>query len=142
MFVGIRATKDRKIHIGKMFLMPGIFFTMFLAKLIQTWRIDIWLIFSTTLLVSFVACNFFLKQKQLKIQKSYVFVKGSYETLIITMTIFAMKYFFGYMKAVHGESKKYLIAEVIISGITSGFFANKAIQYIRLLDNSSYENEN
>jgi hypothetical protein len=60
-------------------------------------------------------------------------VKGSYETLIITMTIFAMKYYFGYMKAVHGELEKYLIAEISISGITSGFFANKAIRYVRLL---------
>jgi membrane protein CcdC involved in cytochrome C biogenesis len=133
MFVGIRATKDREIHIEKMFLMPCVFFTMFLAKLIQTWRIDIWLIFSATLLISFVVCNFFVKQEQLKIKKSHVFVKGSCETLVIVMIIFCVKYFFGYMKAVNGESEKYLIAEIIFSGITTSFFLNKVIRYARLI---------
>ncbi|MDR0631785.1 MAG: hypothetical protein LBF54_00865 [Holosporaceae bacterium] len=134
-FIGIRATKDREIRIGKIFLMPSIFFTMFFVKLIQTWRIDIWLIFFVTLLISFAIFHFFLKQEPMEIKKSHIFVKGSRETLAIVMAIFAVKYYFGYMKAVHGELEKYLVAEIIISGITSGFFANKVIQCLRLLHN-------
>jgi hypothetical protein len=33
------------------------------------------------------------------------------------------------MRAVNGESEKYLIAEIIVSGITTGFLLNKAVQY-------------
>jgi hypothetical protein len=36
------------------------------------------------------------------------------------------------MKAVNGESEEYLVAEIIISGITTGFLLNKVIRYASL----------
>jgi hypothetical protein len=37
------------------------------------------------------------------------------------------------MKAVNDELEKYLIAEIIISDITTGFFLNKVIRYGMLI---------
>jgi hypothetical protein len=133
MFVGIRATKDREIHIEKMFLMPCVFSALFISRLIKIGRLDIGLIFFVAMFTGFALSYFFLKKESLKIQKSYVFVKGSCETLIIVVIIFCVKYFFGYMKAVHSELEKYLIAEIIFSGITTGFFLNKIVRYARLI---------
>jgi membrane protein CcdC involved in cytochrome C biogenesis len=132
-FIGIRATKDRTVHIGKMFLMPSIFFALFLIKLIITQRLDICAIFFASLTVSLLISHFFVKHEQLKVRGRYVFVNGSCETLIVVMIIFIVKYCFGYMKAVNGEQEKYLIAEIIISGITTGFLVNKVIHYMRLI---------
>ncbi|MDR1235572.1 MAG: hypothetical protein LBJ96_01050 [Holosporaceae bacterium] len=87
-FIGIRATKDRTVHIGKIFLMPGIFFAQFLIKLIITWRLDICAIFFTALIVSLFISHFFVKHEQLKVRGKYVFVGGSCETLIVVMIIF------------------------------------------------------
>jgi membrane protein CcdC involved in cytochrome C biogenesis len=132
-FIGIKATKDRIMHVGKIFLMPSIFFALFLTRLIAIGRLDVCMIFSIAMFISLAFSYFFLKREPLKIEKSHVFVKGSYETLIVVMIIFIIKYYFGYMKAVNGELEKYLIAEIIISGITSGFLVNKAIHYARLI---------
>jgi hypothetical protein len=131
MIIGIRATKDHRTHIGKKLLMPGIFLALFVSRLTKIARLDICLIFLLAMLVSFAFSHFFLKKELLKVEKSRVFVKGSCETLVVVMIIFCIKYFFGYMKVVHGELEKYLIAEIIGSGITSGFFLNKAMQYIK-----------
>jgi hypothetical protein len=131
-FIGIRATKDRKVHIEKMFLMPGIFFMLFLIKLITIRRFDICMIFSVAMFIGLAFSYFSLKKESLKVEKSYVLVKGSCETLIVVMTIFCLKYFFGYMRAVNGELEKYLIAEIIISGIATGFLLNKIIRYAGL----------
>jgi membrane protein CcdC involved in cytochrome C biogenesis len=131
-FIGIRATKDRNVHIGKMFLMPSIFFALFLIRLIAIWRLDICAIFFTALTVALLLSHFFIKRKSPEIHGKYVFIKGSCETLIVVMIIFCIKYFFGYMKAVNSELEKYLIAEIIISGITTGFLLNKIIRYAGL----------
>jgi hypothetical protein len=112
--------------------MPGIFFVLFLIKLITIWRLDICIIFFIAMFAGLAFSYFFLKKESMKVEKSYVFIKGSYETLIVVMIIFCVKYFFGYMKAVNGESEKYLIAEIIVSGITTGFLLNKAIRYAGL----------
>ncbi|MDR2766033.1 MAG: hypothetical protein LBB63_01035 [Holosporaceae bacterium] len=114
-FIGIRATKDRKMHIGKMFFMPEFFFALFLARLVAIWRLDICMIFSVAMFIGLAFSYFFLKRESLKVEKSYVFIKGPCETLVVVMTIFCLKYFFGYMMAVNGELEKYLIAEIIIS---------------------------
>jgi hypothetical protein len=135
-FIGVRATKDRTVHIGKMFLMPSIFFALFLIKLITTWRLDICAIFFAALIVSLFVFHFSVKHEPLKVGGKYVFLNGSCETLIVVMIIFFIKYYFGYMKAVNGEQEKYLIAEIIISGITTGFLVNKAMQCIKLFYNS------
>jgi hypothetical protein len=37
------------------------------------------------------------------------------------------------MKAINGEQEEYLIAEIVISGITTGFLLNKAIRYVQLI---------
>jgi membrane protein CcdC involved in cytochrome C biogenesis len=132
-FIGIRATKDREVHIGKIFLMPGIFFALFLIRLIAIWRLDICAIFLTALTVALFLSHFFIKRESPKIHGKYVFIKGSCETLIVVMTIFCLKYFFGYMRAVNGELEKYLIAEIIISGTTTGFLLNKIIRYAGLI---------
>jgi membrane protein CcdC involved in cytochrome C biogenesis len=112
--------------------MPGIFFALFLNKLITIWRLDICAIFFAALIISLLLSRFFIKRESLKIQGKYVFIKGSCETLVVVMTIFCIKYFFGYMKAVNGELEKYLIAEIIISGIMMGFLLNKVIRYAGL----------
>jgi membrane protein CcdC involved in cytochrome C biogenesis len=104
-FIGTKATKDRIVHVGKMFLMPGIFFALFWIKLIITWRLDIYALFFIALIVSLLISHFFIKYEQLKVHGKYVFVNGSYETLIIVMIIFTIKYYFGYMKAVNGEQE-------------------------------------
>ncbi|MDR2781211.1 MAG: hypothetical protein LBB21_01990 [Holosporaceae bacterium] len=133
LFVGISATKDRKMHIGKMFFMPGIFFALFLARLIMISRLDVCMIFSVAMLASMAFSYFFLKRESLKVEKPYVFVKGSCETLIVVMIIFCIKYFFGYMKAVNGESEEYLVAEIIASGIATGFLFNQVVRYMQLM---------
>jgi membrane protein CcdC involved in cytochrome C biogenesis len=101
--------------------------------LITIWRLDICAIFFAALIVSLLISHFFVKHEQLKVRGKYVFVNGSCETLIVVMIIFVIKYYFGYMKAVNDELEKYLIAEIIISGITTGFLVNKVIRYVRLI---------
>jgi hypothetical protein len=132
-FIGIKATKDRTIYIGKMFLMPSVFFALFLIRLVALWRWDIFLIFLVALFISLALSYFFLRIESMKVEQSHVFVKGSYETLIVVMVIFFIKYYLGYMKAMGGELEKYLIAEIIVSGVTTGFFLNKIIRYAGLI---------
>jgi ABC-type bacteriocin/lantibiotic exporter with double-glycine peptidase domain len=103
---------------------------LLLIKLITIKRWDFYAIFFTAF---FVSLFLFCQGQIIEARGKHVFMKGSYETLIIVMIIFALKYYFGYMKAVNGERESYLGAEILISGITSGFFVNKVIRCVKLL---------
>lgn len=68
----------------------------------------------------------------------YLKLPGTYWTLIVLMSFFVVKYIFGYINAIQTDIYQELqVFEVSISGLFSGYFLGKAINYLTLLKKES-----
>ena len=57
-------------------------------------------------------------------------VPGGYGALIVLLSFFIVKYYFGYLKSTDPELLlKYSIIEAVISGLFSGYFIGRALRY-------------
>ena len=68
----------------------------------------------------------------------YLKLPGTYWTLVVLMSFFTMKYIFGYISATQTALYQELqVFEVSMSGLFSGYFLGKAINYLTLLKKES-----
>lgn len=131
--VGIEALKTHTVPIYRLFIFPVIFFVWGFYSLMQkcgnSFDFFIW-IFS---LCAGIGIGWLLfRHLILKIdrQNSLVTFAGSYSLLILIVTIFCVKYFFGFMHATSLFSYAADViqkAEIIVSGVITGIFIGRVV---------------
>ena len=99
---GILALKTRTISLYKIFILPGVFFIWGLSsltgKLNSTQSIVLW---ASGLFLGCIIGWLMYCHRRIQVDKKHALVTfpGSSLTLILVLTIFAVKYFFGYVQA-------------------------------------------
>lgn len=129
LFVGIRDLKTNIVYLPKLFIIP-VLFLVIQYKLFFSSNAAIFIsIILSTMLLSFLAHT----QRSVEILKQAKAVKlpGSAFMLLTLIFVFALKYFFGYLKTTAPDlADRYSIINIIISGILSGYFLGRAICYV------------
>ena len=138
-FIGIRATKPRLVYIPKLFIIPVVLSGL-KYKIFMDGTLFVWMgYFICLFLSSFLSFKYSSTQK-IKIIKGSMYLKlpGTYWTLVVLMSFFTMKYIFGYISAIQTALYQELqVFEVSMSGLFSGYFLGKAINYLTLLKKES-----
>jgi hypothetical protein len=132
MFVGILATKERITYIPKLFIIPLVL-TILKYKIFINGTILIWSCYLFCLLLSMhLSLRATQKQKIEIIQESFsVKLPGSYITIIILLSFFVIKYFFGFLQATnYSLYNQLMIAEICTSAVFTGYFLGKANCYL------------
>lgn len=129
--VGILATRRRVVYLPVLFLIPVILITL-RHKMI--FDIDLLPTYALWMLVG--GLSGFLYAGRIPIQvlknKGAVEVPGTYVTLVILLSFFAIKYVFGYLQAVHPDwATPYKLLEVAFTAVLSGFFLGRSVNYLR-----------
>jgi hypothetical protein len=130
-FVGVKATKDRKIYLPKLFITP-IILTAIKYKIFLNSDLKILFSYLACLLVGMLfgfkiaTCEKF----EIISGKLQIKVPGNYSTLILLILFFVIKYIFGYLEATNQELySEIMILEIAVSGLFSGYFLGRALKY-------------
>ena len=133
LFTGIKNIKTRDVYMPQLLILPLILIgiTLYSNVSVLSWATyTIVLGITTFLFFKFpVGQKFEVAEGRLRIK-----LFGTYSTLVILMSFFIVKYFYGYMYAHNNDLyQKLAIFEVIISGIFSGYFLGKALCYYKTI---------
>ncbi len=128
LFVGIKAIETRIIYLPKLFIVPVILLGLKYQSLVSEISLVFIAVFLISLSLSFIAHRY-AKIEIIKSAKS-VQLPGSYSTLLILISFFAVKYTFGYLNSVMPEiSMKHSIIDLVTSGIFSGYVWGRSLRY-------------
>ena len=126
-FIGIRATNNRKIHLNSLLITPAtfLFFYIYNLKKIDSWNL---LLLSAALTFSSIVLTYFFKNESIIFNEDESFTReGSHSTLICGMITFFVRYFCEYKKATIGDP--HLALELISSGIIGGFSVGRNLKF-------------
>lgn len=134
--IGIKALKSRVISLKKMFVLPFVFLAMFLYDQLRFFNLLFCAIWLLCLIVGSAVGWVLNKKTTIKADKKkyLIEVPGSVVTLILILTIFAVKYCFGYLYATQPTLKESFIVhtlEMISSGVITGLLLGKAFCFLR-----------
>ncbi len=126
LFVGIRSSRQRVIYLPKLFIAPLIFLGIkYKAFLSQD---SIWFCLAILVGITIGFLSYMKSTIEVISDSMSVKIPGSYSTLLIFIIFFLLKYYFGYLESANKDlATKYLLFEVVISGLFSGYFLGKAI---------------
>jgi hypothetical protein len=137
--IGINATKTRIVWLPKLFIMPivlvGIKINHFINANLIT---EINYIFC--LLIGYISGYKLASQISIKIYKDKlsILLPGSYQTLVLLMVFFTIKYVFGFLSSTNPVAiQDYLILEHIISFMVSGYFIGKSLCFLKKFKKST-----
>ena len=131
--VGIKATKERDVYLPKLFIIPVVL-TAMKYKIFINATMDIWITYFITLIIGLMIGYMVASREKIEVSNMMVRLQGSYQTLIILLLFFSVKYIFGYLNAAHPELiAEYLNIEIVCSGIFSGYFLGKAVRYLKFI---------
>jgi hypothetical protein len=128
LFVGIKSLNTRIVYLPKLFIIPLILLAIKYKTFFSHDAIEFFLVTILGAIGGFLVC----RGNKIKIIKhsQSIEVPGNYSTLIILISFFLVKYYFGYLKAIeHDLAFKYSLVENTISGLFSGYFIGRAIRY-------------
>ena len=128
LFVGIKSIKTSFVYIPKLFIIPLILLAIKYKMLLS----DDALVFCLVIMGGSIASFFINKGKKIKVIKKEwsIEVPGGYGTLVVLLSFFIVKYYFGYLKSTNPDLLlKYSIIESVISGLFSGYFIGRALRY-------------
>lgn len=140
LFIGIKATKQRKLHPLKLFIVP-IIFTFLNYKLI-------FLENNFCIYIIFLIIGYFIgfttgMKVPIKVLPNlkHIELPGNYYTIALLMLFFVIKYAFGYLQATEPSiAVRYLYINILISGSLSGFFLGISSCYlIRYYKDANYD---
>lgn len=125
LFVGIKALKARTVHIAQLFILPAIFLALSLHELFTAPALSLTIIgiFISSAIVG-ISAGWTMAQgfKFIVDKKNWrIYIPGSALTLILVMTIFGAKYYFGYTAAAHPEVTHTLAYKVIKFAFSGGW---------------------
>lgn len=128
LFVGINSLKQNIVYLPKLFIIPFVLLAIKYKAFLSGEAVVFFLVIAMASLGSF----FIHANNKVEIVKNSqsVQVPGSYSTLIILLSFFFVKYYFGYLKSADPDlALKYSFIENIISGLFSGYLIGRAIRY-------------
>ncbi|MBL3284897.1 hypothetical protein Sarmat_00756 [Rickettsiales endosymbiont of Paramecium tredecaurelia] len=128
LFVGIKSVKTRVIYLPKLFIIP----LVLLSMKYKTFLSEDVLVFCFAIIVGGTSGFFMHFKHKIKVIKKEVAVEvpGGYGTLIILLSFFIIKYYFGYLRSADPDLfLKYSIIESIISGLFSGYCIGRALMF-------------
>jgi hypothetical protein len=129
LYVGIQALNERIVSIPKLFIIPIVLIAL---------RYKVILTDSAILCVLSICIGtglgFWITSKNAGlILKDINSVKllGSYITLVLLVSFFALKYAFGYLSATHNPiAVEYADIEVLMSSLLTGYFLGRGFYYL------------
>lgn len=126
LFIGIRATRDRKIKIYSLAITPIFFLYFYIRNLTKIDNIYISYASAILFLIVVSATCYFFKNTIIINKNHEIIKKGSYSTLICAMITFSVRYFCEYKILTIGKS--YIALELLSSGIIGGFSFGKNLR--------------
>ena len=143
LYAGIQGLKSRIASLKKILILPFVLFVWSLYGLIAKFHgiveIFIWAAFTC---IGYGIGMTLFKRLRIKADKKKLWVRisGSRAVLILLMTMFFLKYFFGYYYATHPAlSVKMHIADLIISGTISGIFIGRMVGILKKFAKAKHE---
>lgn len=136
LYVGIKNTKRSVIHLPKLFIIPLVLLAIKYESLFSGDFLFTFVAILMGALVGILRYSYY-KIKIIEKEKS-VEIPGNYEILIILISFFLLKYFFGYLQQENILTyMRYYKIDYFISGLFSGYLFGRALyftyRYISLL---------
>lgn len=130
LLIGVRATKKRVVWVPQLFIIPVILIGL-KYKFFLTGGINVFAYLAA--MVGGLASGIFVGKRTLltvlKNQHS-IELRGDYSLLLMLLTFFSIKYFFGIMQSIAPvHIAPFLILEAIISGLVSGYLLGRNSGY-------------
>ena len=134
LYVGFKASKPRTVHLYQIFILPSVFGIWSLMNFIRIWNGSLiqlaWWIGMLTL--GLILGYPLHKGQDITIDKKTKLVKlpGTWATLILVLSIFVVKYYFGYSCATAASTHLchiYALQSSVFSICVSGVLASDAI---------------
>lgn len=139
LFIGIKATKQRKLHPLKLFIVPIIFILINYKLIFLGNNSGVYI----TFLITGYVIGFIMGTKvPIKVLPNLkrIELPGNYYTIAFLIFFFVIKYAFGYLQATEPSlAARYLYINILISGSLSGFFLGISSCYlIRYYKDANY----
>lgn len=134
--IGFKAIKPQIIGLPKLFILP-IIITRLLAKNLfnhYNCRFDNLTIFILSLGIGGIISCLLFKSTNLKIDRANktITLPGGYGTLILLLSIFIIRYFWGYMETTHSSplAPHLVYFKILSSGIIAGLSIGRSATYL------------
>jgi hypothetical protein len=145
LYKGVQALHPRVIFLPKLFILPLIFIIWGLYSIVS-FKLNSMVDVSLWLLTMFGGAFWGLRMtKTMSIQadkkEHLISLPGSKRTLILSIMVFATRYFFAYIYAIYPESRQNWIViglDLIASGVITGFLCGMSIGYWRRFQRSEH----
>jgi len=143
-FIGINDTKTRVTKVRRIFIMPTILSALSLHTL-ATSDVDTGYLTIGSWLLGIVLGSILgwwqVKRLNIQVDKKHfrIHIPGTWSSMCLLLTIFGTKYYFGYVKATKpmlAEQLDFKVIVLAVTGICTGLFIGKLIQYIYCFRNS------
>ena len=125
-FIGIKSLKERRTELYRVFIIPAIFLFLFLKRLLNVLNTDLISISLVALFIGSFIGYILVKKTNIKVDGNIITIPGSWQTIILIILTFAVKYVFGYMNAVYPVlAMEHIKLEIFLSGLFSGLFLGR-----------------
>lgn len=129
--IGIKSMVPQKVYLPRFFIMPIVLTIMKYKEFLKGGDTLLLLYILGITITSFIGYQLTKKDKvQIFKDELAVKVPANPYMLIITLSFFILKYYFGYCYARYPDTTSLLLTiDMIVSGLFSGYFLGKAICY-------------
>jgi hypothetical protein len=135
-FVGIKSSKDNVTPYIKVLVVPVLFLYLSLHSLLVSFAISTFIVtvYGVSVLLGAGVGYWQTVMRKIQIDRKKLLIsqKGSWGTLVLIMTIFISKFYFGYTSSADPQylhNTMYEVSFLAVSGVTSGMFLGRAIYY-------------
>lgn len=132
LFIGIKSLKDRLVYIPKLFIIP-IILNLVKYKTFINANIQTLFLYAICLILSSYISYRMTNDRDFAIipEKASVKLEGSASMLIILISFFIAKYFFGYIQSTNNILySEIAILEIGLTGLFTGYFLGRALSFL------------
>ena len=129
LYVGIQALKPRVVSINRLIFLP----LMLIALKYKIFTSEYAWVYFAGIAVGLVIGYIKVRNSPIEIFKEAksIQIPGSSSLIVILISIFLIKYYFGYLQAVNPEAyARNLFWDLGISGVLSGYFTGQRASYL------------
>ena len=144
--VGVDATKSNTVSLKKLFVLPSAFFLISLNTLINSVQPTVANFSIYTLALGVGVSGGWILVKNMALQfdknKELIRLSGSWATLLLILTIFTAKYYFGYSLAIDpslSEDTLFELSMLAVSGVCTGMLIGRLACYLYRRKNSPHQ---
>lgn len=129
LYIGIQSTQIRTIWIPRLFIIPAILIGLKVNNFLNADLIT-GISYLFCLAIGCIMGYLFISARIIEVNKKdpYIKLSGSYQTLLLLVLFFIIKYLFGFLKSTKPEIiQNYLGLEDLLSLLVSGYFLGNAL---------------